>query len=322
MMNTKNPKPFSFLILSFNEELHIGRLLSSVQALAAEIFVLDSGSSDGTLDICKQYSATVKYHPFENHPKQWHVALNTFNINTPWVIALDADQIVTPSLFKLLEDFDEAEYPGVNGIYFNRKNYFKGRWIRHGGYYPFYMLKMFRLSCGISDLNENMDHRFLISGKTRIWKEGYLLEENLKENNIRFWIEKHNRYSDQLATEEIERMQQLRVQVLKPKLVGSLDERKAYFKAIWWKLPRYLRPVLYFGYRIIVQCGFLDGRTGIIFHFLQSFWFRLIVDIKIDELLRDQRMKILSFTAEGPKLKKYSNVSEHNASIGTRPKTG
>jgi glycosyltransferase involved in cell wall biosynthesis len=299
MLNNKNnAKPFSFLILCFNEELHIDRLLCSVQALGAEIFVLDSGSSDHTLNICKQYSATVQYHPFENHPKQWHVALNTFDISSPWVIALDADQIVTPSLFKLLQDFDQSAYTDVNGIYFNRKNYFKGRWIRHGGYYPFYMLKMFRLSCGISDLNENMDHRFLVTGKTRIWKEGHLIEENLKENNIRFWIEKHNRYSDQLALEEVERMQQLRVQVLKPRFNGSPDERKAYLKALWWKLPRYLRPGLYFGYRLFIQLGFLDGRTGVIFHFLQSFWFRLIVDIKIDELLRNEKTKAKSLAAE------------------------
>jgi exosortase/archaeosortase family protein len=124
-----------------------------------------------------------------------------------------------------------------------------------------------------------------VPGKTEIWKYGYILEENLKENNISFWINKHNRYSDLVAQEEVERMQQLRLQTLQPRFWGSPDERTAWLKQLWWKMPRYARPTIYFIYRMFFQLGILDGRTGIIFHFLQAFWFRLIVDIKIDELL-------------------------------------
>ncbi|RYY07232.1 MAG: hypothetical protein EOP43_03885, partial [Sphingobacteriaceae bacterium] len=118
-----------------------------------------------------------------------------------------------------------------------------------------------------------------------IWKDGYLMEENLKENKISFWIAKHNIYSDLLAHEEVERLQKARLQTLKPKLFGTPDERTALLKNWWWKLPRYWRPAIYFLYRFIFKLGFLDGKTGIIFHFLQGFWFRLIVDIKIDELM-------------------------------------
>ena len=105
---------------------------------------------------------------------------------------------------------------------------------------------MFRFSVGYSDLNENMDHRFIVPGKTIIWKDGNILEENLKENNISFWIAKHNRYSDLVAHEEVERMMQLRSQTLKPHFWGSPDERTAWLKQLWWQLPRYVRPMLYF----------------------------------------------------------------------------
>jgi exosortase/archaeosortase family protein len=148
------------------------------------------------------------------------------------------------------------------------------------------MLKMFRTNKGFSDLNENMDHRFIVPGKTRIWKRGYIIEENTKEQSIQFWLDKHSRYSDLLAQEEVERMMNLRTQGTRPKIFGSPNERKAYFKKLWWQLPRYFRPALYFVYRMVIQRGFLDGRTGIIFHFLQAFWFRLIVDIKIEEILQ------------------------------------
>lgn len=282
---------FSFIILTFNEEEHIPRLLNSIAGLNTPIFILDSGSTDDTLKIAESFGAIVKFHPFENHPKQWDYALKNFDVQTPWVIGLDADQIVTSDLLELLINFNDEAHRNVEGIYFNRKNIFKGKWIKHGGYYPKYQLKMFRYGMGYSDLNENMDHRFIVAGNTTIWKKGHILEENLKENEIRFWIDKHNRYSDLVANEEIERMENLRKQTIKPKLFGDPYQRTAYLKSIWWKLPRFFRPFVYFTYRMTFQLGFLDGRTGILFHFLQGFWFRLIVDVKIAEKLNQSKQK-------------------------------
>lgn len=280
---------FSFIILTFNEELHIPRLLESIKSLNAPTFILDSGSTDSTLQICREYGVTVANHPFENHPKQWDKALNSFNIITPWIIGLDADQIVTPELLARLSVFSDKDFEGIHGIYFNRKNFFKGKWIKRGGYYPKYLLKMFRTGTGYSDLNENMDHRFITPGKTIIWKNGHIIEENLKENKISFWISKHNQYSDLLAHEEVERMNSLRTQTIKPNFRGSPDERTASLKNIWWKLPRFLRPFLYFFHRMIFQLGILDGKRGILFHFLQGFWFRIIVDVKIAEILKERK---------------------------------
>ena len=281
-------KQFSFIIITFNEEVHLPRLLQSIKDLDAPVFVLDSGSTDKTIAIAEEFGAMVLQNPFVNHPAQWDFALKNFPVQTPWVICLDADQTVTPELKQRLERFKNEDFAGVNGIYFNRKNFFKDRWIKHGGYSPIYLLKMFRFGVGYSDLNENMDHRIIVPGKTIIWKDGYILEENLKENNISFWIAKHNRYSDLVADEEVERMMQIRSQTVKPHFWGSPDERTAWLKQLWWQLPRYVRPMLYFIYRMFFQLGILDGRTGVIFHFLQAFWFRLVVDIKIDEILQQQ----------------------------------
>ncbi|MCO5947691.1 exosortase Y [Mucilaginibacter flavidus] len=279
---------FSFIIITYNEEIHLPRLLASIKNLDAPVFVLDSGSTDATVAIAKDFGATVLQHAFENHPKQWDFALKNFDVRTPWVICLDADQVVTPELNSRLSSFNDADYREINGIYFNRKNYFKGRWVRNGGYSPFYLLKMIRFGTGYSDLNENMDHRLIVPGKTVIWKEGFIIEENLKENKISFWIAKHNRYSDLVAQEEVERLMQMRTQTVNPQFWGTPDERTAWLKQLWWRLPRYVRPMLYFMYRIFFQLGILDGRTGVIFHFLQAFWFRLVVDIKIDEILKQE----------------------------------
>jgi len=279
---------FSFIILTYNEEVHLPRLLESIAGLQAPIFILDSGSTDDTLTIAEKFKAVVKVNPFINHPKQWDFALMNFDIQTPWIIGLDADQIVTAELFLQLRNFKSEAYQQVNGIYFNRKNFFKGKWIKYGGFYPKYLLKMFRTGIGYSDLNENMDHRFIVTGQTAIWKNGHILEENLKENQISFWIDKHNRYSDLIAHEEVERLNNLRQQANKANFWGNPDERNAWLKRLWWKLPLGLRPFLYFSYRLIFKLGILDGSTGILFHFLQGFWFRLIVDVKIKEILKSK----------------------------------
>jgi len=277
-------RDFSFIILTLNEEVHLPRLLESIKDLRAEIFILDSGSTDDTLKIAQAYGAEVQSNPFLNHPKQWDFALKNFAVKTPWTIGLDADQIVTPELFAMLQKFVNTDFDGINGIYFNRKNYFQGSWIRYGGYYPIYLLKMFRTGTGYSDLNENMDHRFIVPGNTVIWKKGHLLEENLKENDIDFWFKKHEKYSDLIAQEEIERLQNLRTQLLKPNLWGNPDEKKAWLKRLWWKLPLGLRPYLYYSYRMIFKLGILDSKTARRFHYLQGLWFRKLVDKKINKL--------------------------------------
>ncbi len=277
---------FSFIVLTYNEEVHLPRLLQSIAGLNADLFILDSGSTDSTLAIAEKYGATTACNKFINHPKQWDYALRHFPIKTPWTIGLDADQIVTPELFRLLKDFSNEAIPkNINGIFFNRKNYFKGRWIKHGGYFPKYLLKMFRTNVGHSDLNQNMDHRFVVPGETTVWKKGYLIEENLKENSIASWIDKHNRYSTLQAKEELERKKGARQQAVTEKLLGgNPDQKTAWFKRIWFNAPLFVRPMIYFIYRYFFQLGFLDGKQGFIFHFLQAFWYRLVIDIKMDEL--------------------------------------
>jgi exosortase/archaeosortase family protein len=287
MMNAN----FSFIILTLNEEIHLERLLNSISGLKAEIFVLDSGSEDSTLIICKEQNIKVKFNKFSNHPKQWDFALRNFNIITPWTIGLDADQVVSPELYKKLKNFKSDSYEHLDGIYFNRKNYFQNQWIKHGGYFPMYMLKMFRTSVGYSELSGNLDHRFMVPGKTVTWTTGYLKEENLKENSIGFWISKHNRYSDLLADEEMDKISSSTKGLWNKDVLKSPNQRKMWKKHIWQQLPLFIRPWLFIFYRLILRRGLMDGRKGILFHFLQSFWFRLIVDLKIAERRQEKKMK-------------------------------
>jgi len=273
---------FSIIILTLNEEVHLPRLLCILQPLKARTYILDSGSTDQTADIARSYQAEFIHHTFISHPQQWDAALRLFRISTPWIICLDADQYPDPGLLQKLQKFKSTSYAGIDGIYFSRKNYFRGKWIKHGGYYPKYLLKMFRYNTGYSDLSETMDHRFQVPGKTKTWKKAHLIESNTKENRISFWIAKHNTYSDLLAEHGATRYKTGDPRI-KANPFGHPNERNAWLKQLWQSLPLYFRPFIYFMYRYFFQLGFLDGKQGFIFHFLQAFWFRLLVDIKIEE---------------------------------------
>jgi glycosyltransferase involved in cell wall biosynthesis len=274
----------SVVILTFNEEVNLPRCLESLRPLPCDLFIVDSGSTDATLAIARQHHAYIAEHPFQTHALQWGWALQNLPLRTDWVLAIDADQSLTPELARELAGLfgDPARLPvELGGLYLNRRQIFRGRWIRYGGYYPKYLLKLFRRDAVRVDANDLVDHHFYVSGKTGKLRHD-LLEVNRKEDDITFWISKHNRYAALIAEEECRRRNGA-TSPLQPAFFGSPDERILRLKQVWRALPLFLRPGLYFLYRYFFRLGFLDGKEGFIFHFLQGFWFRLLVDIKMDE---------------------------------------
>jgi hypothetical protein len=129
-----------------------------------------------------------------------------------------------------------------------------------------------------------MDHHFHVAGQTGRLR-GDLIEQNKKEEAISFWLLKHVRYAELLAAEELLRERGAEA-VTPPSIAGHPDQRVAWLKRRWYTLPRYLRPTVYFLYRYFIRLGFLDGKEGFVFHVLQGFWLRLIVDVNLDELER------------------------------------
>jgi hypothetical protein len=130
---------------------------------------------------------------------------------------------------------------------------------------------------------EFVDFRYKVKGAVGFLR-GHILENNVKENSLDFWIDKHQKFASRMAAEEaLRRAGRLRW-ALDARLLGNPDERLIWFKCRWYSLPLFVRPFLYFAYRYVWRRGFLDGRTGLLFHFLQAFWFRLIVDVKLFDL--------------------------------------
>jgi glycosyltransferase involved in cell wall biosynthesis len=279
--------PVSIVFLTFNEEANLADCLEAVAGWASEVFIVDSGSTDATLDIARHHGAHCFYHPFERHTKQWNWALRNLPFSCEWALCLDADQQLTPELKReiaaLLACKENRPPDGVDGYYVNRRQMFRGKWMKHGGYYPKRLLKLVRHKHACCDENELLDSRFYVDGGTALLQND-LIEDNRKEDDISFWTAKHIRYAELQAREELLRRDGLAPWNIRPSFFGSPDQRSLWLRQLWYRhMPLYVRPWLYFLYRYFLRFGFLDGKQGFIFHFLQALWFRLLVDIKIDE---------------------------------------
>jgi glycosyltransferase involved in cell wall biosynthesis len=278
-------RSLTLVVLTFNEARNIEACLESAAPWVDETFVVDSGSTDATVAMASRLGAHVVAHPFETHSRQWRWAMDHLPIRTDWVLALDADQRLTPELGREIVDRIGAGTP-ADGFFLNRRQVFRGRWIRHGGYYPKYLLKCFRRGVVSIDERELVDHHFAVAGPVE--RLGHdLIEDNRNEAEIFNWTAKHNRYAVLQARQEIAQAGTASGQpAIHP---ASPDAAVRRDRAFWANLPLFVRPVLYVFYRYVVRLGFLDGKEGFIFHVLQGFWYRLLVDINIDELRRAGR---------------------------------
>jgi len=278
--------PFTVLVTTCNEELNIERCLRSVHGLADQIFVIDSESTDGTVEIAHRYADDVVNLPYEHGriiPWIFQWGLDNLAIRNDWVLILEADQAVTPALREeLIALFARAEIH-ENGFYLRRRQLFRGTRLRFGGYGRKYMLKLFRRGFGELDPLEQ-DTRVYVRGPVGRLRAP-LEEWNRKEDAILFYLEKHLRYAEAFAREEYERRTRGIRFKGRARPFGTPDERVLWAKAFYYRLPLFVRPTLYFAYRYFVCLGILDGLNGFIFHFLQAFWFRLIVDIQLRELM-------------------------------------
>lgn len=276
--------PISAVVLTHDEELNLPACLASMRDLVDEIYVVDSGSTDRTLEIAAAAGAVVVRHEFTGHSAQWRWALDELPLRHTWVLGLDADQRLTPELEAELRTLfgQPAKVEQYAGFYVARRNIFRGKWIRWGGYYPKHFVKLFRRDRLLHESADLLDHHFRVQGDVgRL--EHDIIEENLKEDSIDFWIQKHLRYAELLALEEARRQNGIAPTTVQPALFGNPDERAEWQKRTWARLPRFVRAPAYFLWRYVFLLGFLDGKQGFAFHFLHAFWFRMVTDLKIDE---------------------------------------
>jgi glycosyltransferase involved in cell wall biosynthesis len=296
------------IILTYNESLHIQRCIESIKELNSRVVIVDSFSSDETCEISESLGAEVYQNPFVNQAVQFQWAMDTCNVDTEWVLRLDADETIDEQLvanIKLLIEKDTKEF---NGAIFYRKHIFLGKWIKHGGRYPLAMLRLFRNETAHIEQRWMDEHIVLDEGKS-IYLQGWFEDNNL--NSVSWFIDKHNKY----ATREM-------IDIMLKKLLSTNEEisKETGFKIrfkrflkqqVYMKLPYFIRPLLYFLYRYFIQLGFLDGVKGFGYHFMQGFWYRALVDLKCIEV--EMELKKLKTTNDKIEyLSKYSGYKLDN----------
>lgn len=274
------------VILTFNEELHLERAIESVSPIAEAIFVVDSFSTDRTVEIAKSLGCRVLSNRFESHARQFQWALENASIATDWVMKLDADEVIEQDLVHEIE----ARLPelplDVTGINLNRKHIFMGRWIKHGGRFPLTMLRIFRRGQGYVE-DRWMDEHVVVKGGRTITLRGGFADHNL--NDLTFFTSKHNNYATREAVEVLN--ERLGFMPTDGSLTASATSSQVAIKRllkknIFNRLPYEIAALGYFTFRYVFQMGFLDGREGLVYHTLQGFWYRFLVGAKVYELYR------------------------------------
>lgn len=274
------------VILTFNEERHILRAINSVMNIAKEIIVIDSYSTDKTVEISKNAGARVLQHAFVNHSKQFQWGLDEGGIKSQWIMRLDADEVIEADLVKSIQSILPDLPANIVGVNFDRKHIFMGRWVRYGGRYPLRLLRLWRRGNGRVE-DRWMDEHIVIWGGTTINMVGGFSDVN--ENDLSFFTDKHNKYATREALDVLTERYNLKAEDsgFNVNSVSKQTAVKRFLKEnLYNKLPFWLGPLAYFFYRYIFQLGFLDGRTGLIYHFLQGFWYRFLVGAKILEFER------------------------------------
>lgn len=268
------------IILTCNEELHIERCIISIKEVADEIYVIDSGSSDKTREIVEKNGGLFIHHDWPGYQAaQFNWALDNIDVKTGWVMRLDADEYLLPKTVDEINDLLPVIDKNINGIYIKRRVYFKGKWIRFGGYYPTKLLRLWKYGFGKYEDVRMDEHIKLAEGKTICLKNDFV-DENL--NDISWWIQKHNAYSTREA-EQIIKAKKYNDEI-KSSLKASQEKRKRWYKYnLYYSMPYFFRAFAYFLFRYFLLLGFLDGSRGLIWHFLQGCWYRFLVDVKLLE---------------------------------------
>ena len=179
------------IILTFNEEIHIERCIKSISKIAKRVVVLDSYSTDKTLEIASSLGADIYSHTFTTYALQFNWALDNVDIKTKWVMRLDADEYLVLGNEIILKNYLLDESHNFYGYTLNLRRIFMGKWLRYGSLYPIRLLRVWRFKFGRCE-NRLMDEHILVDGAVKNLSVDFA-DHNL--NSLTWWTDKHNKYA-------------------------------------------------------------------------------------------------------------------------------
>jgi glycosyltransferase involved in cell wall biosynthesis len=309
-------KKVSVFIVAGNEEINIGACLHSVVSWSDDVHVVDSDSTDGTKEVSLRYTPHVVNHSYVDHASQLKWCFENLPFKNEWILFLDADNVVSDELKELIDQMLINDDPAFNGYFCIHKEIFRDKPVLG---MKKWWARLVRKGFAEIDNSELVDYGVKIQGRTGYLK-GAIIENNLKEKDIDFWIDKHQRFARRMAAEEVLRKSGYLKWAVSGKLFGNSDERRVFLKNAWMNLPLFVRPFIYWFYRYFLTGAFLQGRHGLTFTILQALWFRIICDMKVQEFqwqLKDGTLKIENLLSQfGLKLLEGDVVGRRDQAAG------
>ncbi len=286
------------IVLTYNEDLHIKRCLESLDQYVSKIYVIDSFSEDTTCEIATSLGASVVRHKWPgNQAEQFNWALDNLNIETEWVLRLDADEYLLAELIDELRGRVPSLPKDITGVEFKRRHIFMGKWVKHG-IYPVVMLRLFRRGSGRYEPRLMDEHFTLNSGNSVVFEHDFCDHSLISLND---YCHKHIEYAKRESAEVLDEMYGLRAHFYSDGNLGKQALAKRNIKSRYNRMPLFWRSFVYFIYRYLLRGGFLDGKEGFLFAFIQGWFYRALVDANVFEARRvcgDDRIKIKEYILE------------------------
>lgn len=272
----------SVIILTYNEELHIRRCLENISSIANEIFVIDCFSTDKTCEIASEFSNVhvLKHEwPATKYAGQFNWALENAPINSKWIMRLDADEYLLPETLVELQEKLPKVPENTTGIVIKRRHIFMDKWVRRG-VYPVKLLRVFQYGKAMCEQRLMDEHIQLLEGDC-IELDNDFCDHNL--NSLSWFCNKHVGYALREAVDLLDIELDLTgfATTDEGKMISEQANQKRMKKHKYAKQPLFFRSFAYFLYRYILRGGFLDGKEGFLFAFIQGWWYRTLVDANI-----------------------------------------
>lgn len=292
------------IILTYNEEIHIRRCLENVCAFSKKVVVVDSPSTDKTVDICEEFpNVDVIVHKYPgNQAEQFNWALDNLNIETEWILRLDADEYLMPELVEELQEKLPNMREGVSALSLSRARAYCGKILHHGIVNGIWITRIFRRGKARYE-KRLMDEHLSVEGEIVRMKHQFVDDNRM---SIGMFTEKHNGYASREAALLLDAEYHLTDTSVMQQDHGEEVEKKRAQKARYARMPLFWRAFGYFIYRYIIKLGFLDGKEGFLWDFLQGWWYRTLVDAKVFEIKKacgNDKEKMRAY------LKKVYNIS-------------
>ena len=286
----------SVIILTYNEEIHIRRCLENVKQFASKVYVVDCFSIDRTAQIAKELGAEVIEHEWPgNQAEQFNWALDNLPITTEWILRLDADEYLLPGLIEELREKLPVIPESVSALYLYLSRAFCGKILHHGIVNNIRIIRIFRKGKARYEKRLMDEHLSVLSGETIDMKNQFVDDNRMP---IGLFIDKHNGYATREAALLLDAEYHLTNMDSLPQDYGREVEKKRTQKARYARMPLFWRAFGYFVYRYIIKLGFLDGKEGFLWDFLQGWWYRTLVDAKVYEIKKacgDDKEKMRHF---------------------------